>query len=168
MMPAVWTISPAAIEAMLAAMSLRQIALLFVVGVAFGSMMMGAAGVVIRWALRPVTRKWIDALDTVSKHSEEWSRAFDRIPPQGWFDDVAEALKGIAGQASELGMHAKNLLEIEDTVRRLELEAKADHDKLLLLHHDHEQIHGQDGAFYRRRTDPAGCIGQPIPVDVLK
>jgi hypothetical protein len=164
-MPFVWTISPAAIEAMLAAMSLRQIALLFVVSVAFNSMMMGAAGVVIRWALRPVTKRWVDALNTVSEHAEEWSRAFDRIPPQGWFDDVALELKGIAGQASELAMHAKNLLEIEDAVRRLEAETKADHDKLLLLHHDHEQIHG---AFYRRRTDPAGCIGQPIPVDVLK
>jgi hypothetical protein len=151
-------ISPAAIEAVLAAMSLRQIALLFVTGLFFGALMMGAAGVVIRWALRPITKKWIDALNTVSEHAEEWSRAFDRIPPQGWFDDVAEALRGIAGQASELGMHAKNLLEIEDAVRRLEAEAKADHVKLTLLKHDHDLA----GVFGRRATDKGGgCTGLP-------
>lgn len=150
-------VSPAVIESFLATLNPRQLVLLLIAGLIIGAGTMGSMGVVIRWALSPVTKKWTTAINTVTDHAAEWTKAFERIPPQSWFDEVKIALNGIAGQASELSMHAQNLLEIEATVRELEGLVKVDHEKLTLLKHDHDLA----GVFGRRVGDKPGCSGLP-------
>jgi hypothetical protein len=154
----VYAISPAVIESMLSTLSPRQLVLLLLAGLIFGAFFMGMLGVVIRWALSPITKKWTTAINTVADHADEWSNAFKRIPPQDWFDKVAVALEGINKQAIELTLHTKNLLEIEDNVRKLEAQTQADHMKLSLLKHDHDLA----GVFGRRRGDTPNCTGLPL------
>jgi hypothetical protein len=154
----VYAISPAVIESMLSTLSPRQLVLLVLGGLIIGAGLMGAFGVILRWALSPITKKWTKAINDVTLHADEWSKAFDRIPPQDWFDKVAIALDGINGQAAALASHTKNLIEIEADVKELRSKAEIDHEKLLLLKRDHDAA----GAFGRRRGDTPGCAGLPL------
>lgn len=78
----------------------------------------------------------------IRKEFIRWSDAIGRIPGKEWFDEVAGALKGLAGQAAQIAGHTQELVDIEGRVRVVESDVRRDHDTLTKLQTQHDTIRG--------------------------
>jgi hypothetical protein len=153
---------------LLSDLGVKQLVAVLLLGLVIGGAAAGSGSSLLRMFMQPTMKRMNAMMELVSENSHEWTAAaiaLKRIPSEQWFDDVADALKGIAKQADELAAHAKSIIAMEDKIRDIEIRSGVDREKFASLRgaHDERMVLGgcsvaPNGIERRSRTRDAGVV----------
>jgi hypothetical protein len=130
------------LERMLSQLNVGQLVFVIVLGTAIWGLMTSLGTVAIKFLMRRELFRLNLVMDTVLKNSDDWNEAvvaLKRIPPEMWFEEVAEALKNISVQAVELASHTKSILSLEDRFKEFEQRVGADRERFAALKGAHDE-----------------------------
>jgi hypothetical protein len=81
------------------------------------------------------------AMLIVRREFMRWSLIIERIPEKSWFVKIDSALDKLAEHSGDLVNHAKDLLDLETSVRLLQETVKTDHDSLMTIKTEHNFLY---------------------------
>jgi hypothetical protein len=142
---------------LLSDLGVKQLVAVLILGLVIGGAAAGAGSALLRMFMQPTLKRMNAIMELVSENSHEWTSAaiaLKRIPTVQWFDDVAEALQGIAGQAAELAAHAKSIIAMESKLKELESRAGTEREAFASLKGAHDL-----------RMMTVGCSGAPDGIE---